>query len=69
MEPSCSMRTGRLTHRHDKANSHFLRFCEQLEKKQALLQYRIRVTANYSDRTSQSDKKKTDRPSKHNFIN
>jgi len=39
------------TDRPDKANTGFLRLCEQLEKKQVLLQYRIRVTANYSDRT------------------
>jgi len=51
LEPSCSMRTDRQTDRPDKANSGFLRLCKQLEKKQVLLQYRIRVTANYSDKT------------------
>ena len=34
-----------------KANICFLWLCEQLEKKQVLLQYRIWLTANYSDRT------------------
>jgi hypothetical protein len=52
--------------RPDKANSCFLSLCEQLVKKEVLLQYRIRgITVT---ELSQCDKKKTDRPSKHNFI-
>jgi hypothetical protein len=41
----------RQTSRPDEANSYFLWPCKQLEKKQVLLQYRIRATTNYSDTT------------------